>query len=698
MLLGGEAGVGKSHLLDACLAESGLLVLRGPALEHATPPYGPIAAALRSYQRMQPRAPAASLAEYGPLAPYLALLLPELGPSLPAANGAVLAEAICQALAAIARRAPTALILDDLQWADNATLELLPTLAGTLVDARVVVVGVYRSDEVGRRHPLRKLRNELRRANLLREVTVNPLDAVETAALAAQVLGAQPGPSLASQLYDRTDGVPLYVKELAEALALGGRLRPGPDGLELAPGTDLPIPDSLRDAVLLRLDSLPDGALRLLHAAAVAGSEFDLALVVELAGGSPSGPPGDTGGLDLLLERGLLVEREPGRGAFRHPLLREAIYGDISWAVRRGLHRELAERLEAGGGGPLVVAHHWLAAQEPDRARLAYLAAAEGACGIHAYHDAAAALKQALELWPNGRDEGQRLDVLDRLGECAQLSGIASEAARAWREVAEGRRQRGEPRAAAFAERKLANAAELQGHWESALAAHEAAAQSFAAGDLPAECAVEHLAAAAHLRSAGRYRSALGLLVRAENEALGAGRADLQARILGLGGNVRARMGQVAEGLALVREGLALALEKNLAGAAAEVYQRLADAWEHAGEYGAAKETYQVGFDFCQANAVPATAQLCVACLTVVLRHTGEWERAMSLCREVLAERAATSLDRDSCALVLARLRRSSLVMLDEPDTFLLSDMERAVVRRTWPTTLSATRADDSHS
>ena len=642
VLLGGEAGVGKSHLLDACLGESGLQVLRGPALEHATPPYGPIAAALRSYQRMQPRTLAESLAEYGPLAPYLALLLPELGSALPAANAAVLGEAICGALAAITRQSPTALIFDDLQWADNATLELLPVLAGALAGAPLVIAGIYRSDEVGRRHPLRKLRNELRRANLLREVAVNPLDAVETAALAGRILGRPPGPALASQLYERTDGIPLYIKELVEALSLGGRLRMGPDGLELSPGSDLPIPESLRDAVLLRLDSLPEAALRLLQLAAAAGSEFDLPLVVDLAGG----PAGDSSGLDLLLERGLLVEVEPRRGAFRHPLLRDAIYGDISWTRRRDLHRQLAARLAAGAGPgavPLVIAHHWLAAQEPDRARLAYLAAGEQACAIHAYHDAAAAVKQALELWPNGVDEVYRLEVFDRLGECAQLSGMAAEAAHAWREVAEGRRQRGDLQAAAFAERKLANVAELQGHWEAALAAHEAAARSFAAGGLPAECAAEHLAAAAHLRSAGRYRAALDLLDTAAEEALHAGRADLQARILGLNGNVLARMGKVAEGLALVREGLALALEKSLAGAAAEVYQRLADAWEHAGEYGAAKETYQVGFDFCQANAVPATAQLCVACLTVVLRHTGEWERAMSLCREVLASGDSTA-------------------------------------------------------
>ena len=663
VLLGGEAGVGKSHLLDACLADCGLLVLRGPAQENATPPYGPIAAALRSYQRMQPGALGESLIEYGPLAPYLALLLPELGPALPAANAGVLGEAICLALATIAQGAPTALILDDLQWADNATLELLPALAGALANVQLVVVGLYRSDEVGRRHPLRKLRSELRRANLLREIAVNPLDAAETAALATSVLGQRPGSALASQLYERTDGIPLYVKELAEALALGRRLQLGPDGLELAPGTDLPIPETLRDAVLLRLDSLPEAALRLLHVAAVAGSEFDLALVVDLAGGTGS----DTGGLDLLIERRLLVEIEPGRGAFRHPLLREAIYGDISWAPRRSLHRQLAERLEAGAGrgitqygepleGPLTVARHWLAAQEPDRARLAYLAAGEQACAIHAYHDAAAVIKQALELWPNGVDQGQRLHVLDRLGECAQLSGMAAEAARAWREVAAGRREQGDLQAAAFAERKLANVAELQGHWEAALAAHEAAAHSFAAGGLPAECAAEHLSAAAHLRSAGRYRAAQDLLDKALEEALQANRPDLQARILGLSGNVRARMGQVTEGLALVRQGLALALEKNLVGAAAEVYQRLADSWEHAGEYAAAKETYLVGFDFCQANAVPATAQLCVACLTVVLRHTGEWEQAMRLCREVLASGDSTAHARTVAAGMLGSL------------------------------------------
>ncbi len=630
MLLAGEAGVGKTRLLDVCLERTGRLVLRAHTNESATLPYGPIANALRAYLRAQP----AALTDCGPLAPYLALLLPELG-SLPGpADPPVLREAICQAFAAIARQTPTALVLDDLQWADHATLELVPVLAHAFAHAPLVIVGTYRTDEVGRGHPLRRLRNDLRRARLLREIVVNPLTQDETVALAGRILGQSPGPDLAGLLYERTEGVPLFVTELARALAIAGRLRRVPDGLELTPGADLPIPDTLRDAVLLRLDGLPESGLRLLHIMAVAGHEFDLALVADLAAG--------TEGLDALLEGGLVVEVEPGRGAFRHSLIRDAIYSDLSWVRRRALHRQMAERLQVDGAPPLAIAQHWLAAHEPDHARWAYLAASQQACAIHAYPDAAEAARRALNLWPNGVDEAQRLDVLDQFAQCAQLSGMPSEAARAWREVAEGRRQSGDARGCALAERKLANVAELQGHWESAMTARVAAAQYFAAARLPAEAAATRLAAAAHLRSAGRYRAALELLSTATEEAQQADRPDLQARIMGLAGNVQSRMGQASEGLALVQQGLALALENNLASAAAEIYQRLADSLEHAGDYAGARETYLIGFDFCQANAVPSTAQLCIACLTVVLVHTGEWERATTLCREVLTSDDST--------------------------------------------------------
>jgi hypothetical protein len=116
-------------------------------------------------------------------------------------------------------------------------------------------LGAFRSDELPRDHPIRRLRSELRRAGRLRQVTVEPLEAEATAALLERTLGAA-GPSLRRAVFDRTDGVPFFVNELGSALAASGRLEAGPYGLELLEGEDVPLPDSVRDAVLLRAAGL----------------------------------------------------------------------------------------------------------------------------------------------------------------------------------------------------------------------------------------------------------------------------------------------------------------------------------------------------------------------------------------------------------------------------------------------------------
>ncbi|HEY7020958.1 MAG TPA: AAA family ATPase [Ktedonobacterales bacterium] len=635
VLLAGEAGVGKTRLIETCVARSGLLALNGEAVEPATPPYGPIVAALRSALRAVPDI----VTQSGPLAPHLALLLPELGAPPPNTDYATLVEALRCLFLAVARTSPAVIVLDDLQWADNATLELLPALASACAHERLLILGAYRSDEMPRGHPLRRLRNDLRRARLLREIVIEPLDDETAIALAARILGYPLSPALATALAERAEGVPLFVEELCGALATPDRSRArhvSQTGAELVAEAQLTIPDTLRDALLLRLDGLPDGAARLLELAAVTGREFDLLAVEKLAG--------TLNGFDALFERGVLIEVAPGRAAFRHALTREAIYLDIPWTRRRALHRQVAAHLEQQGAPPQAIAEHWQQAKEPALARIAWLNAAQAASAIHAYRDAVVAAQRALDLWPDGDPESaRRLDLLDQLGHCAQLCGMLPEAARAWREAAAGWRQLGDLRASAEAERKLANVCELQGHWEGALAAHVTAAEAFAASGLPAEAATERLAVAAHLRSAARFRSALDLLAIAAEEAASAERGDLQVRVMGLDGNVRARMGQTDEGLALVRRALALALEQNHAGAAAEIYQRLADSLEHAGDYAGAEDTYLTAFSFCQANAIPATGQLCIACLTVVLRQAGEVERAMTLCREVLASEHSSS-------------------------------------------------------
>jgi DNA-binding NarL/FixJ family response regulator len=623
ILLAGEAGVGKTTLARRALAGSGLAVLEGFATPGGASAFAPLVEVLRAHLRSTAGGP---LVE-GPLADHLALLLPELGPATREGDPATLFEAIRLALATIAARQPTAIFLDDLQWADDATLELLPALARTLSEQPLLILAAYRSDELPRAHPIRRMRSELRRSGHLRQISVEPFDAAATAALVDRILGPV-APTLRRAVFDRTDGIPLYVTELSAALAASGRLQSGSSGLELVDGAEVPLPDSVRDAVLLRATGLSEDARAAAMAAAVAGQVFDPELVRAVAG-LVTWP-------DELLRRGLITEESAGRMAFRHALVRDAFYSEIPWTTRIKLHRSVAQHLASDRATPALVAEHWVLGREPDRAREALLAAADEFCAVHAYRDGARAFRRALELWPEGDDERTRLYSLERLASCAELAGDLGDAATVWREVADGRQRDGDLRGLGDAQRRLAAVLELQGRWQEALASREHAATAFTAADALADAAAERLAAAAHLRSAGSFRAALSLLETAAQQARTAQRVDLQARILGQEGNARARMGEGQHGVEMVRAGLAMALEHGLAGPAAEIYQRLADALEHAGDYSGASATYDEAYSFCFANGLEPTAQLCLACLTAVLRQSGDWDRATKLCRQVI--------------------------------------------------------------
>jgi hypothetical protein len=229
LLLAGEAGVGKTRLAEAAVAAGRLACLRGVAAERGASPYAPLAAVLREYLRREP----AGLFDAEPLFAHLGVLLPEIGPPPAATDRETLFEAVRGAFETISAREATVVCLDDLQWADAATLELLPSLAEAAEEWPLLVLGAYRSEEIPRGHPLRRLRTELRRAGRLAELSVEPLDADATARIAARVLGGEPGPTLSAALYDRTQGVPFFVEELAASLRDGARLAPGPRGLEL---------------------------------------------------------------------------------------------------------------------------------------------------------------------------------------------------------------------------------------------------------------------------------------------------------------------------------------------------------------------------------------------------------------------------------------------------------------------------------
>jgi predicted ATPase len=223
VLIGGEAGIGKTALAEALLrdaAEQGALVLVGRCYDLTeTPPYG---SWVEAFERLAAEHDRASLP-----AP--------LGNSEAVANQAVLFAQVRDFLAALAREQPLVLLLDDLHWADPASLDLLRSLARWVGTLPILVVVAYRADEVTRRHPLSQLLPLLVREAPVARLALRPLDLQDVAALVATCYPL-PDPDaarLVAYLDRRAEGNPFFVGELLQALDEAGLLRPpsGGEGL-----------------------------------------------------------------------------------------------------------------------------------------------------------------------------------------------------------------------------------------------------------------------------------------------------------------------------------------------------------------------------------------------------------------------------------------------------------------------------------
>jgi DNA-binding NarL/FixJ family response regulator len=234
-------------------------------------------------------------------------------------------------------------------------------------------------------------------------------------------------------------------------------------------------------------------------------------------------------------------------------------------------------------------------------------------------------------------DGAARLAVLDQLGDAAQLAQRFAEALRAWREVADSAAASGDFLAVARATRKIANLHELNCDWARALEARHDAAAAFALGARHAEAAADLHAAGVRLRNAGQYSAALATLQRAAASAEAGGATDLAIRVAALTGNVLARSGRVAEGIAMVRAALANALGENRPDLAGDSYQRLADSIERTSDFASAIEQYRAGIELCERNGLPVTTNVCLMCMSYALLRTGAWDEATAATRRVLA-------------------------------------------------------------
>ena len=216
VLLAGEAGVGKTVLARGVLQDSGLAVLQGAGLQGGAPAYWPLTSAL------------------------------PISRALSGADRAALCELVVSAFAAAA---PAAVFLDDLQWADEATLDMLAVLAPALESQALHVVGAYSSDELPRGHPLRRLRTELRRQARLHELSVEPLGA-RTPARCSAVVGGDVAPSLLHRGRAARAVCPSSWRSSEPSSQRKDGCGRAPAASSSAPGEELPVPENVRDAVL----------------------------------------------------------------------------------------------------------------------------------------------------------------------------------------------------------------------------------------------------------------------------------------------------------------------------------------------------------------------------------------------------------------------------------------------------------------
>ncbi|MFF5216963.1 helix-turn-helix transcriptional regulator [Micromonospora sp. NPDC000442] len=404
VFLTGESGVGKTRLLHEIgeqLGHGGALVLTGSCLDIGdASPLHPLRQALRRLDAdLAPPAAASVRALLGVFAEDRA------GPD----GAGALLERVSRGLNVIAGGRPLVLVLDDLQWVDRTTRQLLLYLLAGLGDLQLSVLAAVRSESLQGAHPLRRVLTELRRLRSVRVLDLAPLDRAGTEELATTVMRRHLAPEAAEQLWQRSGGNPFVVEELSR------ELRDGRDGLS----------DTLREVFLARVDALPRPAHRAVHAVAAGVEPVEHWLLARVVG-LPEHELLDA--VRAAVSHRLLVGSADGY-RLRHRLVAEVLEDELLPAERALLHRRYAEALTSAPAElhQARLAHHWRLAGEPERALPAAMAAAEEAERLYGY-------AEAHRHWSVALQSAEGLPGVDRptlLGRAAEAAHHCGEYARA---------------------------------------------------------------------------------------------------------------------------------------------------------------------------------------------------------------------------------------------------------------------------
>jgi DNA-binding CsgD family transcriptional regulator/tetratricopeptide (TPR) repeat protein len=588
VLVGGEAGVGKTRLLAefrAGAVSAGLRVLEGGCVDlgDGARPYDPFVAALRPWLRSLPAEAFDRIV--GPARSAVRQLIPDLesgaegeapATSPASATQSTLYLQVLGLIERIADDAVTVIALEDLHWSDRSTRDLLRFLVRNLTHGRVMLIGTYRTDELNERHPFLSLLAELGRSGQVDRFELARFSRSEVHDQLEGILGHPPDRPLVARLHDRGGGNPFFTEELL-AVAERGEQRIGL---------------TLRETLLARVGGLSAASRDLLRVVAVAGQSARhdvLATVTRMEQAELAGA------LREAIDRNLLVAGENEVIQFRHNLLREAVYDELLPGERLALHAAVAAAVDALHPHPEMdaavaseLAHHWYEARDTAQALPALLRAGRAAERKFAFGNAFAHFHLALSLWPPGTpslDGMTRPDLTLRTAEAAAMTGAYDRAiALVHAALEEDSGLEPDPmRTGALLERLAAY--HLGAGNPDATQPVAIRALDLLPIDPPSEARAHVLGILAH---------ALGLQChfdesdRYAQEALAAARlvgsAEAEIRALGCVGRNAAAVGDAESGVRTLREALTLARSVSDFSGAAEIATELALALHWAGD------------------------------------------------------------------------------------------------------------------
>jgi DNA-binding CsgD family transcriptional regulator len=629
-VVGGEAGVGKSRLVTELAADArraGATVLVGEcvSLGEGELPYGPIVAVLRSLVRERGSEGLSALAAAG--RDELARLLPELEPADGEGSQARLFGQLLAVLASVAReQPPVLLIIEDLHWSDRATLDVLAFLVRALREEPIVLVLTYRTGDLGANPVAQAFVHELERSRDAVRVTVASFDRSEVSEQVAAIRGQAPVPALLDRLLDRAEGNAFFTEELLLADDGGGGA----------------LPESLRQALLLRVADCSDDACRVIQIAAAVGREIDHELLETTVG---LGDRRLEAALREAFESQILVH--PGastRYAFRHALLSEAAYSDLLPGERRRMHETIAEAIEQRpslGGAPAaaaaMIAHHWHHAGETSRALSASVEAARAAERIYANGEALTHYRRALSLWDSASPAPtlDRLSVVQGAAEAASRLGEAEQAVELDREVL-AEIGDSDPIAAGLAHARLGRHLWEAGSGEDALPELRRAVEL-----LPTAPSVERaqvLASQAQmLMLCHRFDGVEARVQEALALARSLGARSIEANVLNTATGTLSYAGRAREAVETSRQALTIARELSLLTEIGRAYVNGGDALENAGRTEASIALAREGVVVCQELGLDGFFGDCLRGeIAGRLLRWGRWDAAAELLDELL--------------------------------------------------------------